>query len=508
MHQLVLAIVGISLAAILSFALTERTVAYSIDRDWAENNRRLDIAALAVQRSMRDLTGTQAPSPPPPDNASVSGFKPGFGTFNQTVAGVPFLYCPIGAASISEASALGATGMTVRMGDGRSYTAYVQGNAVLRSDLALHSSWANGNRPLAFIVAAGRNEATPPSCENVRQVGGKAVVEGGLARAVFSPVDPSQPANTAIRADSGVTTFWVTATGKGTGRTSGSATSIDAAMSHYLLYKPERFEIRVNGHVTASADLFAAFSSLVDHAGHLTIRGAGLNNSITVGVDTMNTARETVLYAVSIIGPNIRVDGGDQLTVLGAVSLDLDPAFGISYGIVLSDHSRLVLKSATLRVDIESGGRGIVRQSNSDILMFDSTMLPVKPNIQNLIYATGESNTYMVDSQLGTPDAANRPTIASIQHNADGLFTADAASRAYRAPSRYCWYSQSDFGALAPKLIEAYTGAGSSKLKGYQQQPQPPGPGATQSDIDYYEAWRRRLWIARQNNLSDATCFE
>lgn len=508
MHQLVLAIVGISLAAILSFALTERTVAYSIDRDWTENNRRLDIAALAVQRSMRDVTGTQAPSPAPPNSASVSGLRPGFGTLNQTVAGVPFLYCPIGAASVSEASALGATGMMVHMGGGRSYTSYVQGDAVLRSDLPLHSSWATGNRPLAFIVAAGRHEETPPSCETVRQVDGEAVVEGGLVRAVFSPVDPSQPANTAIRANSAVTTFWVTATGKGTGRSSASATSIDAVLQHYLLYKPERLEIKINGHVTASTDLFVAFDSLIDHAGQLTIRGVGSSNSISVGVNCMHSAPNMLLENVSFVGPCLRIEDGDELTILGNVGFDLDPSFGSIYGLMVLGHSRLILKDANLAVDIETGGRGVVRQSDSEILMFGSAMMPVQPNIQNVIYASGEADTYMVNSQLGAPGAANRPTIASIQHNSTGLFTADAASRAYRAPSRYCWYSQSDFGALAPKLVEASTGTGSSKLKGYQQQPKPPGEGATQADIDYYETWRRRLWIARQNNLSDATCYE
>lgn len=502
MLQIILAIVGISLAAILSFAMNERIVAQQLDHDWAENNRRIDLAARAVSNSLRSIPGADALSPPSYVTGTFATLSTNFGAQNKTVAGVPFLYCPIGATSNGALSNLAAVQGSVPMGAHGAYSAYVFNDTVLASNLMLDSSWAGGPRPLAFIVAAGRKLSAPPSCASVKYADGKAVVDGGLVRAVYSPVDAAAPNAVSTAGTGEMSTFWVSAGASGTGRSSSSPGTIDAALSHFVQFEPERFEIILAGSVTPNINVWNAFSALAAQSGSkLIIRGADANAtlSMTDSYADFEVPRTAILENLRVVGPPVRASEGVTLTLLGNIRINTPS----SYALWTTRGGRLYMRNATLIGELNDTSRGVIRL-NSELFMVNSTAAASASQTQNVIYATGESFVMMENSQLGT--ASNRPTISAIQMNAEGAFYADAGSRAYSAPGRYCWYSQSQFGTLAPKIL-IDRGEGVSSLINYAQADQPPAAGAPQSEIDSYEIWKERLWLARERNVSEAQCI-
>ncbi|MAM36992.1 MAG: hypothetical protein CL949_00465 [Erythrobacter sp.] len=502
MLQIFLAIVGISLAAVLSFSMLERTAAQEIDRDWTENNRRLDMAAEALEASLRTIPGTDAPSPANFVSGDIAVLPAGIGTINQTVSGVPFLYCPIGAVSAAAIGSLPVATRTVSMGDSGSYSVYSYGDAVLASNLAMDNSWSQGPRPLAFIVAAGRRQDGPASCSRVRQVNGQAAIDGGMARAIYSPVDPAHPSQQGSSGASGLTTFWVAPGATGTGRSIDSPGNINAVLRHYLLHNPDRFELIISGVVQPDAALFESWSTSLAHSGAtVTLRGATGGAGISLDVlQHLYSSKRMVLANLTLTNIQPRTEDGEMITLLGTVQINTG-----NYGAWVLAGGKMVMRDATLIGNMEDSSRGVLRLSG-ELVMFNSTIIPAANNTQNVIYATGEASVMMENSVLGGAALANRPTISAIQMNGAGFFYTDANSRAYQAPGRNCWYSQSQFGTLAPKILIG-TGTGLSTVRAWADTDQPPPEGATQAEIDYYETWRQRLWLARDKNVSSAQCI-
>lgn len=408
MLQILLAVIGLTLVSALGLITVQQFALQARIQDQVENIRRLDIAAASLQGSLGKVAGINvllAPAPRIIDDGYAI-LPAGIGAINQTVAGVPFLYCPVGKA-ITDAernSISGVSAGNVQMNE-NFYPITLAQNFVIDDGLTFTDTARQpniaGERIVAFIVAAGTRGTAPIDCNNIYVVDGKPVVSGGIVRAVSAPNDVTE--NNAASID-----FWVAPNGNGTGRTQNSPTSIDVALNYFVNNNPSQMTLNVIGVNTVSQPVWARFSDSSTVSG-ATLRIIGISDTPTLNLTAAtawNIPASTVIQQMNIVGPTLIIGPGDTLTNSFNVSYTTTTGSGSS--ILTLPGGKFVAggrpgssESISFSTNLSQAGfAGIINRGTVEV---SSVNLIYGGNVSvGLVAGTG-SVTQMSTSSIGSP---------------------------------------------------------------------------------------------------------
>ncbi|MEE4212485.1 MAG: hypothetical protein V2I43_24840, partial [Parvularcula sp.] len=353
MLQIILAVIGLTIVGALGLVTIQQFAIQSRMQDQRENIRRLDIAAESIQGSLGRLPGVDAmlaPIPGTSGDVAYSVIPSGLGGVNATVSGIPFLYCPV-APALSAAELDGILGpvasrpaaVQVSMLDGN-YNIQTSQNFVVTDDLAYDSALDAFN-PVAFIVAAGTLGDAPVDCSSIQVVNGRAVVNGGIVRVVTAPTDPA----TAASGASVAAEFWVQEGGTGIG-TQNSPSSVNAALEHFVRYRPTSMTIHLVGNNPVAANTLSRFLAASADSG-ANFRLVGHSDGTLGGIFNLSGAinwdipSNTVLENVTVRGASIEVSPGDSLFTVGRV--DLLTFSGSPISVYVRQGGRLAVSNST-----------------------------------------------------------------------------------------------------------------------------------------------------------------
>ncbi len=485
MLQILLAFLAISIVSITGYGLVEQLSLQQIMVDQRENARRLDVAADAIAGNLVAVPGLDGVFAPAPNNPSSSWSRlpTTVGGINSTVAGIPFLYCPLGAGA-------GTPNATVNFADSSSYDIEVKADVVVASNLAIHADLVDF-KPVAFIIAAGRDQAAPPSCEDIEVRGGRPFVSGGLVKVVSRPSGALGEGSLA----SSTTDFYVHASGTGSGRAN-SPTSINDALAHWAKFRPSSMTIHLTSNVTASDPVWTQFASqLASSPSRLTIEGNGFTFSAPAGA--AGSPATLSLTNVSMAGPTFVVNQGDEVNVKGTVTLA--PSSGGS-GMLVEQGGRLNIANGALLIG-GSATNGV--ESAGDVI------------ISNAVIAAGSGR----DWSLGLSDGGRLWSKAGIigssstRTNMGGLavagawsVTSDGASQVAAGNNGSCWQALS-----ANDATFAHSLNGIGAVSSVTSDPVNPGLAdpSDPAQVEAYQQYRREVderQRARQTNHSNFIC--
>lgn len=474
MVQVVIAVLAITFAGVSGWILVEQTMLHEVASNQRENSRRLDLAADAVTGALGSVPGSEGLyAPLGSAGADWQELPANLGAVNETVAGIPFLYCPLGSANSAGSVEVGFAG-------DESYTAETEAGFVVADDLSLGSGYSR-SAVAAFVVGAGRQVSAPPPCSSIQYLNGNFTVPDGIVRVVGRP-----QGRVTAETEKRPTEFYVSATSvDGNGRSAGSPVSIDKALEHWLTFRPTSMTLNIVGTATPSASVWSAFApALAGSDAEFTVRSES-GGVLVTPAGQFPVTRDTTLSNVSISGSFPYVSGGDQLTINGNVSIA--PATGTpqSPAVYVDAGGRLAVSDSMLTIRAP-GAAGIV--SFGDVTVVRSNLLPVN--------GTGTVASLLSGSRLLAQSAAfggsaARPGIAAIYANGAWGFSADATSIAYGAAGN-CWQSEAG-------VPGDFTFAYSSNGVGAVSTVTPDPAGASEEELDA----RRK---ARSINQSAMTC--
>lgn len=494
MLQLLLTILAITMASVMGYTLITQLELQNAAQDMRENSRRLDVASDALTARLGRLPNIDNLLAPAPNTTfgwatlpqSVSGV-------NSTVGGIRFLYCPIGYSGADD-SMPGNGSLTVTMGPSASYATRVRGGYVTNSNLAVDSS-LTGQRPVAILVAAGRRGSTPPRCDQVRMVNGRPVVEGGLARVISDHRD----GNAAIGAGESMgVEFFVTNGGSGNGLSPSSPTSLDAALRHYVSYRPSSMSITVAGPVSVAGDTWASFvtasreSELRLRLYGVALSGGGTASITTTGSSPWYLPADTSIQSVSIANARLVVGDGDRLRISGNVEIAPGSA---SNAVEVLEGGDMKLSQAAVSIT-----------GNVDRLIFnlgsvsiESSSLVNNGSVSTLVELGQDSSLSMSSANVGSNGA--RPGIAAIvDQGARNIIGASSFLAA--SGSNTCW---SPLTADDVGLKWSANAAGQSSQVVSESNYVAPGPGATLEQIEQYD---RELGERRRARLINSSIYQ
>ena len=494
MLQLLLTILAVTMASVMGYTLITQLELQNAAQDMRENSRRLDVASDALTARLGRLPNIDNLLAPAPNTTfgwstlplSISGV-------NSTVGGIRFLYCPIGYSS-ADNSMPGNGALTVTMGPSANYSARVRGNYVTNSNLSIDAS-LSGQRPVAILVAAGRRSSAPPSCSQVRIVNGRPVVEGGLARVISDHRDGN--ASFGAGESMGVE-FFVTDGGAGNGLSPSSPTSLDAALRHYVTYRPASMSITIAGPVAVSGDTWANFvsasreSELRLRVYGVAVSGIGNASITTTGSSPWYLPADTSIQGVSIANARLVVGDGDRLRISGNVTI----APGASVNAVeILEGGDLKLSQAAVSI-----------AGNVDRLIFnlgsvsiESSSIVNNGSVAALLELGQDSSLSLNGANIGSN--GSRPAIAAIvdqgARNIIGSSSFLAASG-----SSACWtpFTNDDVG-----LKWSANAVGQSSQVVSETNYVAPGPGATPAQIEQYD---RELGERRRARLINSSIYQ
>lgn len=484
MLQILLAFLAISIVSITGYGLVEQLSLQQIMVDQRENARRLDVAADAIAGNLVAVPGLDGVYAPAPDNSSDwSRLPASAGGINSTVAGIPFLYCPL-------SSVAGTPNSAVNFADSSSYDIEVKAGVVVGSNLTINAAIADF-KPVAFIIAAGRDQAAPPSCGNIELRGGRPFVSGGLVKVVSRPSGALGEGSLATS----TTDFYVHASGSGSGRM-GTPTSIDDALAHWTKFRPSSMTIHLTSDVTASNAAWAAFASqLASSPSRLTIEGNGFTFSAPSGA--VGSPATLSLTNVSMAGPTFVVNQGDEVNVQGTVTLA--PSTGGS-GMLVEQGGRLNIANGALLIG-GSATNGV--EAAGDVIISNAAIAAGSGRDWSL----GLSDGGRLWSKAGViGSSSSRTNLGGLAVAGAWSVTSDAASQVAAGLNGSCWQALSANDATFTHSLNG-VGAVSSVTS------DPANPGlADPSDpaqVEAYQQYRREVderQRARQTNHSNFTC--
>jgi len=314
MLQLLLAILAITIASVTGWALVEQAHLQQVVSDQRETMRRLDVAAETIQGMAGSLPGSDAVLAPAPSMGSgayaYAQMPSNKGGFNATANSAPFLYCPLAGQTSTATPAYALPG-------GSPFSVDLQGGLVIGSSLA--PAIPGSYHAIAVLVAARFDRDQPPSCAAI-SIGadGRPHVDGGIVRIISAPTGAGS-GNTIGRDTADI---YVDATGAGNGRYSNSATSIDAALVHWIQFKPSAMTIHVIGTVSASPSIWSDFAaSMVHNGATLSITGAPGSAIIGGASGYLPTPARLFISNVSLPGVNVQVGKGSSFSFEGSILL-------------------------------------------------------------------------------------------------------------------------------------------------------------------------------------------
>lgn len=485
MLQILLAFLAISIVSVTGYSLVEQLSLQQIMVDQRENARRLDVAADAIAGNLVAVPGLDGVFAPAPTNApsSWSQLPASVGGINSTIAGVPFLYCPLGAST-------GTPNGTVNFADSSSYDIEVKAGVVVASNLPVIAAIADF-KPIAFIVAAGRDQTAPPSCEDIIVRNNRPFVPGGLVKVVSRPSGALGEGSLATS----TTDFYVSAAGGGSGR-AGAPTSLNDALAHWAKFRPSAMTIHLTENVTASDPAWSLFvAQLSSSPSRLTIEGSGFSLSAPSG-DVQSPATLS-LSNISVVGPRFIVNQGDEVNVQGTVSLA--PSTGGS-GMLVEQGGRLNVANGALLIG-GSATNGV--ESAGDVILTSAAIAAGSGRDWSL-GLSGGGRLWAKSGIIGSTSA--RTNTGGLAVAGAWSVTSDTASQVAAGTNGSCWQALSANDATFAHSLNG-VGAVSSVTS------DPANPGlADPSDpaqVEAYQQYRREVderQRARQTNHSNFIC--
>lgn len=487
MLQILLAFLAISIVSVTGYSLVEQLSLQQIMVDQRENARRLDVAADAIAGNLVAVPGLDGVFAPAPSNppSSWSQLPSSVGGINSTIAGVPFLYCPVGSAS----GAMAANG-TVNFSGTSNYDIEVKAGVVVRSNLTFDADLVDF-KPVAFIIAAGRDQAAPPSCDDIELRSGRPFVSGGLVKVVSRPSGALGEGSLATS----TTDFYVSAAGGGSGR-AGAPTSLNDALAHWAKFRPSAMTIHLTENVTASDPAWSLFvAQLSSSPSRLTIEGSGFSLSAPSG-DVQSPATLS-LSNISVVGPRFIVNQGDEVNVQGTVSLA--PSTGGS-GMLVEQGGRLNVANGALLIG-GSATNGV--ESAGDVILTSAAIAAGSGRDWSL-GLSGGGRLWAKAGIIGSTSA--RTNTGGLAVAGAWSVTSDSASQVAAGTNGSCWQALSANDATFAHSLNG-VGAVSSVTS------DPANPGlADPSDpaqVEAYQQYRREVderQRARQTNHSNFIC--
>ncbi len=490
MLQILLAFLAISIVSITGYGLVEQLSLQQIMVDQRENARRLDVAADAIAGNLVAVPGLDGVFAPEPFNPSSSWSRlpSAVGGINSTVAGVPFLYCPLGAGA-------GTPNGAVNFADSSSYDIEVKAGVVVASNLAIDADLVDF-KPVAFIIAAGRDQVAPPSCEDIEVRSGRPFVSGGLVKVVSRPSGALGEGSLATS----TTDFYVHSSGTGKGRSAdlsspNGPTSINDALTHWTKFRPSSMTIHLTSNVTATDPIWTAFiGQLASSPSRLTIEGNGFTLSAPGGA--AGSPATLSLTNVSVVGPTFVVSQGDEVNAQGTVSLA--PSSGGS-GMVVEQGGRLNIANGALLIG-GSATNGV--EAAGDVIISNAAIAAGSGRDWSLALSGGGrlwSRTGVIGS------SASRTNMGGLV--VDGAWSVNSENSEVAAGNNgLCWQALS---ANDATFSHSANGVGSASFVTSD----PANPGLTDpsdpAQVEAYQQYRREVderQRARQTNHSNFIC--
>lgn len=469
MLQLILGILAISIAAASGLIMVQQMGLTVAAQDQRENVRRLDAAAVAVEAALGN------PGPDGVRFAPMANIQNGYAQLpsslkvvKSTVSGSPFLYCPF-----APNGATGNYNASINLPGGGAYRVREEGGLVVSSE----DGPLTGTefRPAAIIVAAGRRSSTPMSCSAVHIVGGKVVVDGGIARVVTS-------APLATDARSTVTV-------------SGDA-DINAALSGWVRQPPASMRIVLRSSVQVDPTVWASFTDAFSKkASSLSITASG-PAIMNVGASDLVVLGSVEFANVSLAGGHVSIANGGEVVMSGQTGVVSPDISAIS----VANGGRLSIDGA--RVAIASKTDGIVSQGQVSIASSEIR----SGGSGTVLGLMDQSRTAIRGSSIGAEGA--RPGAMAVAALGMAELVTDGSSSVFAGSGNVCWQSSAtDF-----SFKYSGNGQGSTSAVTPDEAPtaDPQGDDTVEAQWQASEAEKqarnneRRL--ARISNRSNLTC--
>lgn len=527
MLNLLLSILTIAMASVMGFTLITQIELQNAAQDMRENERRLDAAADALTSRLGRLPNIDRLLAPEPNTSSAWATLPAsISGVNSTVGGIPFLYCPLGY-EYNDKYAFGQTSLTVKTGSTlwSNYTVWTRGGYVTDSNLKIDSE-LRWKRPVAILVAAGRKGSTPPRCEKVKMVNGRPVVEGGLARVIFDHRDAnlyrgvSDPHNyhydynnypaEYMYSNLGQSTgaeFYVANNGSGDGLSIDSPTSLDAALSHFMTYKPVSMSIKIIGSVSIQSGYYSNWWFFIqyyskDSTSRLKIsgvlsEGAPLPKIITSDASVpWEIPADTSIENVAFSNMLFIVGNGDRLRLSGKFE---NGAQGVQIGFPAVDQNMIeVLEGGQLKIsqaDMQVIGRNKRVIFNRGSVSIESSIITSWSIFGAWLDLGPNSMLSMNYSEFKGMSPDNAAIFDQGAHIVTG------ANVQIKGPwGGGCWRRFSD-----SNLAFKYTPGNISRVR-LESTVTPPGAGATAAEIATYNQQFAERRKARLINSSTYQC--
>ena len=204
---MLLAVVGMTMAAALGYALIEQSNAQSSLAISREDNRRLDYAAEALTKNLIDVAPFNVLiAPVGKTDQAYNQLPDNLGVITSNTKGIPFSYCPFAALrTLNETPFIVdqiplipsdlKTEKTIKFNGTyfAEYSATIYAGGVIAQNY-IPASLIPLN-PIGIIVSAGSNSTRPPSCFDVKYENGKVTVPGGIARVISLPSSATSTKN-------------------------------------------------------------------------------------------------------------------------------------------------------------------------------------------------------------------------------------------------------------------------------------------------------------------------
>lgn len=400
MLQILLSIIGMTMAAALGYAMIQQSSAQNAMATSREDNRRLDLVADGIVRSLVDtppFTALTAPVGTAGSGAAAWYTVPAsLKTIGVNSQGIPFLYCPImNLNQAVEVPSGSTTDFTIQTNQaGAQYNVGTYNGGIVWDNASMHDSVRNVSA-VAIITSPNKGVDVPPPCSSVQMVNGLPSVPNGIARVITAP---SAAVTTKVNA-SAQPVFYITQDGTGnkTGTNANNTATAEGVWKTLYKTRPATAQVYVVGNVTTGAN-FSAYAqsenlkntelTLIGQGGTMTIGGNSPTWYIRGNVNMINMALTGQFY----------VDVNSVLQFNGINRIYGRP--GNFTPIEINVSGKVIMRDAQVGIYRTGGTNNHVVSNNGEFTMINSSYFYDGGGAHYLVtYPGGYSN--LINSTIG-----------------------------------------------------------------------------------------------------------
>lgn len=497
MLQILLAVIGMTMAGALGLAMVQQASLQSAMASTREDNRRLDMAVDVLSRNLVEVAGVDRLMAPGGTGSSYYQLPSQFNMITANSSGVPFQYCPLSQGDQTAETAATPVNDTVNIAGGTSYTVKLVHGAVAWDD-AIYDPSVRAMAPVAIITSAQKGSTAPPPCSEVQVLNGNVTVPNGLARIVSVPTVAASNRG----GKSAEVSYYITqnGTGNGSGSNDGNTAAADSVWKLLYKTKPSSASIYLIGPVTTGPNFDAYARSRMLSGTDLRIYGYG--NTLTLpGVRNFPIFGRVMLQDINIVTQQLYVPEHGNLTLQGVLRLTQtanDPLLNIDYG------GRMTLSSAAVLTNPQSFSNNGSVHNNGYFAMISSSLVGGNTTPPHYIVTYGGAYTYLIDSYVGKSGhfGSNRAS-APLYVLSNGRFEAKN-TQILRGTAGQCWgHINGD------AFLWSYNQAGYYLGVRPETDYPPPAGNASFQTWQTYAAQRGQRDRAREQNVgTGASCME